>query len=129
MPEPTGQAAGGGGKNVLLYACSGAANVAEAADRACRQLSAEKCGAMFCLAAIGADIEPMAQTARDADLNVLVDGCDMDCAKKIFERVGIGNFVQIKVTDLDIQKSAGRPATDEEVAVIVKRIKEKVASK
>ena len=129
MPEPTEQATGCGGRSILLHACSGGVNVAEAADRACRQLSAEKCGTMSCLAAIGAGVEPMVQAARDADLKVLVDGYDMDCAKKIFDRVGVGNFVQIRITDLDIEKSTGRPATDEEVAVIVKRIKEETAAK
>jgi uncharacterized metal-binding protein len=39
--------------NVLLYACSGGANVAEVADRAARQLMSEGLGTMFCLAGLG----------------------------------------------------------------------------
>ncbi len=68
-------------KNVLLYACSGGANVAEVADRAAREVMFAGCGAMFCLAGLGAGIEGMVQTARDADLNVVIDGCPMDRAK------------------------------------------------
>jgi len=43
-------------KTVLIYACSGGANVAEAADLAARQLAAEGCGGRFCLAGIGAGV-------------------------------------------------------------------------
>jgi len=90
-------------KTVLLYACSGGANVAEIADRAARQATADGAGTMFCLAGIGAGIPAMVQTARDADLNVVIDGCPMDCAKKIFDKAGLANYVQIKVTDLGIE--------------------------
>ncbi|GAH74214.1 unnamed protein product, partial [marine sediment metagenome] len=53
------------GKTVLIYACSGGANVAEVADRAARELSSAGKGAMFCLAGLGADIQGMVQTAKD----------------------------------------------------------------
>jgi uncharacterized metal-binding protein len=102
-------------KMVLLYACSGGANVAEIADRAARQLTREGCGTMFCLAGLGADIAAMVQTARDADLNLLLDGCPMDCAKKTFDRHGVRNYIQIKVTDLGIEKAKGVPVKVEQV--------------
>jgi len=100
---------GGSSKNVLLYACSGGANVAEIADRAARALMTEGRGT------IGADIQGMVQTARDADLNLVIDGCPLDCAKKIFDRHGITNYVQVKVTDLDIEKQKGAAVADEQV--------------
>jgi uncharacterized metal-binding protein len=110
-------------KNVLLYACSGAANVAEVADRAARELAAEAAGAMFCLAGVAAGIQGMVQTARDADLNVLIDGCPIECARKIFERAGLPNYVQIKVTDLGIEKKKGVRATDDEVRAVKMKVK------
>lgn len=105
-------------KKVLLYACSGGANVGEISDRACRQLMADGEGTMWCLAGLGAEIGGIVQTARDADLNVVVDGCDMDCAKKIFDKLGI-EHTQVKVTDLGIEKVKGIRATDEQVATTV----------
>ena len=117
----------GEGRTVLLYACSGGANVGEVADRAARELSAAGCGTMFCLAGLGADIQPMVQTARDADLNVVIDGCPMDCAKKIFERLGLTNFVQVKVTDMGFEKVKGVRATDEQVAAMVATVKTALA--
>ena len=105
-----------GGKKVLLYACSGGANVAEVSDRAARELMFGGFGSMFCLAGLGAGIQGMIQTAKDADLNLVIDGCPMDCAKKIFDNAGITNYVQVKVTDLGIEKVKGVRATDEQVA-------------
>jgi uncharacterized metal-binding protein len=116
-----------GGKTVLLYACSGGANVAEVADRAARALVGEGCGTMFCLAGLGAGIEAMIQTARDADLNLVIDGCPTDCAKKIFDRAGLTNYVQVKVTDLGIEKKKGVRAADSEVARVVAKAKEVLA--
>jgi len=84
---------GNGGKNILLYACSGGANVAEIADRAARELMFAGEGVMFCLAGLGAGIQGMIQTARDADLNVVIDGCDMDCARKVFDNCGPTNYI------------------------------------
>jgi uncharacterized metal-binding protein len=114
-------------KNVLLYACSGGANVAEVADRAARQLMFDGCGTMFCLAGLGAGIQGMIQTAKDADLNVVLDGCPMDCAKKIFDKVGLTNYVQIKVTDLGMEKTKGVRATDSQVAKLVAEAKKALA--
>ena len=115
-------------KNVLLYACSGGANVAEISDRAARELMFAGCGTMFCLAGLGAGIQGMIQTAKDADLNVVIDGCPMDCAKKIFDNLKLTNCVQIKCTDLGMEKVKGVRATDAQVATLVAKAKEVVAA-
>ncbi len=115
---------GGEGKTFLLYACSGGSNVAEIADRAARGLAAAGCGRMFCLAGLGADIQGMIQAARDADLNLVIDGCPVECAKKIFDRHGISNYSQMKVTDLEIEKSTGTPCTQEQVDRTIAKARE-----
>ena len=117
----------GESKTVLLYACSGGANVGEIADRAARELMFDGEGTMFCLAGLGGDIQGMVQTARDADLNLVIDGCPMDCAKKTFDRHGVTNYTQIKVTDLDIEKVKGVRCTREQVDKVIARAKEDIA--
>jgi uncharacterized metal-binding protein len=107
------------GPTVLLYACSGGANVAEVSDRAARELMFAGEGTMFCLAGLGADIPSMVQTAREADLNLVIDGCPMDCAKKVFDRYALANYVQIKVTDLGIEKAKGVRCTPQEVDAVI----------
>lgn len=107
-------------KKVLLYACSGGANVAEASDMACRQLMSEGAGSMFCLAGLGAGIDTMIQQAKSADLNIVIDGCPMDCAKKIFDKLELSNVKTIRATDLGLEKKPkGTRATDEEINTIV----------
>lgn len=115
-------------KTVLLYACSGGANVAEVADRAARQLTSEGAGSMFCLAGIGAGIPDMIQKAREADVNLVIDGCPMDCGKKVFDKAGLINYVQIKVTDLGIEKVKVARATEEQVTRVVAGAKDVLAA-
>jgi uncharacterized metal-binding protein len=126
-PKQSDCCGGDAKKTVLLYACSGGANVAETADRAARELMFSGCGSMFCLAGIGAGIQGMVQTAKDADLNLVLEGCPMDCAKKILDNAGITNYVQVKVTDLGIEKTKGVRATDEQVARLVAKAREVLA--
>lgn len=102
-------------KTVFFYSCSGGANVADISDRVARALMKEGKGGMFCLAGLGADIPGMVQTARDADLNLVMDGCPVDCAKKIFERHGLKNVRHLRITDLGIEKAKGVPVTEEQV--------------
>ena len=126
--ETTSECCGGTAKkNVLLYACSGGANVAEIADRAARELMFSGCGTMFCLAGLGADIQGMIQTAKDADMNIVIDGCPMDCAKKIFDRAGVANYKQIQVTELGIEKVKGVRCTQEQIAQVIAATREAIA--
>jgi uncharacterized metal-binding protein len=114
---------------VLLYACSGGANVAEASDKACRELMSEGLGSMFCLAGLGAGIEGMIQQARDADMNIVIDGCPMDCAKKIFDKLALSNVHYVRATDLGLEKKPkGTRSTDEEVNAIVNNAKQAIAA-
>jgi len=115
-------------RTVLLYACSGGANVAEVADRAARLMMFENAGSMFCLAGIGAGIPNMVQAAKAAGLNVILDGCPMDCAKKIFDNAGLTNYVQVKVTDLGIVKVKGIRATQEQVDRLAAKAREVMAA-
>ena len=114
-------------KTVLLYACSGGANVAEVADKVCRELMFAGEGTMFCLAGIGAGIQGMVQTAKDADVNLVIDGCPMDCAKKVFDQAGIKNYKYIKVTDLGIEKVKGVRCTQEQVDKVMAKAREALA--
>jgi len=115
-------------KTVLIYACSGGANVAEIADKAARELMFAGQGTMFCLAGLGAGIQGMIQTARDSDVNLVIDGCPMDCAKKVFEKAGVTNFAAMKVTDLGIEKVKGVRCTDEQVRKVIAKAQEVLAA-
>ncbi len=76
-----------GGKTTLIWPCSGAADVAEIADRAARKLTKEDFGAMSCLAGIGAEISGFIESAKGADENITIDGCPIACARKNLEKI------------------------------------------
>ena len=82
---------------------------------------------MFCLAGLGAEVQGMVQTARDADMNIVIDGCPMDCAKKIFHKVSMTNYQQLKVTDLGIEKQKGVRCTQEQIDHVIEKAQEMIA--
>jgi len=73
----------------LIYSCSGAADVGEAADRVTRKLGKTEFGRMYCLPAIGAHLSDFVETAKAADLNITIDGCPVACARKSLEHIGV----------------------------------------
>lgn len=95
----------GGGKTVLLWPCSGGADVAEIADRSARKLSKEGFGAMSCLAGIGAGISGFIESAKGADENITIDGCPIACARKNLEKIG-SNPKSFVVTEMGFEKFA-----------------------
>lgn len=93
-----------GKKSVLLYSCSGAANTGNLADQVARKLFADGVGKMTCLAAVGAGNSGFVQSARNADLVVVIDGCPVACGKQIMDKLGI-RHVHIATTDFGVEKS------------------------
>ena len=107
----------------LIFPCSGAADVGEISDRAARALSAQGHGKMFCLAGIGGNISGMIASAKSADRVLVIDGCELDCAKKTMEERGIDGYLHFRVTDLGMEKSKS-PATQERIEAVSQKGKE-----
>ena len=116
-----------GGVN-LIFPCSGAADVGEISDRAARSLTALGRGSMFCLAGIGGNISSMIASAREADQILVIDGCELDCAKKTMKEKGIENFLHFRVTDLDMEKSKA-PATSKNIEIVTRKGEELILKK
>ena len=85
-----------------------------------RELRDNKVRKMNCLAAVGAGINPTIESFKSANL-LLLDGCPVDCGKKILEQAGIENFHYIRITDLGYIK--GQTQVTEG---IIKEVYEKV---
>lgn len=115
-------------RNVLIYACSGAANVGEISDRVARRLMREGFGGMFCLAGVGAKVPSMIGNAAKADVNLVLDGCPIDCARKIFQNAQLQNVKIIRLTDLGIAKAKGVPVTEEQVEKVYQEAVKALAS-
>jgi uncharacterized metal-binding protein len=102
------------GGPTLIFSCSGAADVGEISDRAARKLSKEGAGAMFCLAGLGGNVEPIMKKTASASKILAIDGCALDCVKLCLENTGFENFIHLRVTDLDLEKGKS-PANEENI--------------
>lgn len=110
------------GGTKLLYACSGAADLGEISDMAARRLRDEGFGSMTCLAAIGADLSGFVQSAKGADVIITIDGCQMACAQKNLERIGVSSNSYI-LTEMGLVKGK-TPVTAKIVAEVCEKIKD-----
>lgn len=117
----------GGGAPKLIFCCSGAADIGAVADRASRKLSAEKDGTLVCLALLGSGSEGLALSAKGASKVLVMDGCPLDCARKIVEEKGISGFEHLRLTDLGLKKGEC-PPTEENVERVAAEGKRRLGS-
>jgi len=110
----------------LIYACSGAADVVEIADRVVRRLRSEGFTKMTCLAGIGAELSGYVQSAKGADENITIDGCKTACAKKTLERIGVQPTSYI-LTEFGLVKGK-TPVTEKIIAEMSGKIKSTISS-
>lgn len=90
--------------NTLIFACSGGSNVGQLSNEAAKRLDQEGCGSFFCLAGIGGDIAGMIGKSKEAANTIVIDGCDIGCAKAAFDRAGLKMGKYVVITDLGIEK-------------------------
>ncbi len=110
----------------LIFSCSGAADVGEIADLSARALHKEGIGKMYCLSGIGAGLSGFIESTKAAAKVLVIDGCSVDCAKKLLEKAGFSNFEYIRVTDNGFEKGKS-PASNNAIEIITSRAKEHLA--
>jgi uncharacterized metal-binding protein len=110
----------------LIFTCSGIADVGEIADRAGRKLHKEGAGKMWCIAGIGAGLSNFVDTTKATERVLVIDGCPVDCGKKMMEKAGISNFSYIRVTDYGLEKGKS-PVTDNAIETICIKSRELLA--
>ncbi len=116
-----------GTESRLIYPCSGAADVGEIADKVARRLRADGFAKMTCLAGIGAALPKFVQMAKETDVNIAIDGCDIACAKKALENIGVVTLSYI-LTDMGLVK--GESSVKENIiAEMCEKIKSSKGSK
>jgi len=91
--------------NIMILACSGGSNVGQLSNQAAVELTQEGFGKMFCLAGIGAQLSGFVQSAKDVPDMIVLDGCDVGCAKGILEQADIPPNNYLVLTDLGIEKN------------------------
>lgn len=89
----------------MILACSGGSNVGQLSNQAAVELTQEGFGKMFCLAGIGGQLSGFVQSARDVENLLVIDGCQVGCAKAIMDNAKITMKNYIVITDLGIEKN------------------------
>jgi len=86
-----------------VVSCSGASDLRQLSDIVARKLRDNKVRKMNCLAMIAIDNQALITAFKSANV-LVVDGCPVDCAKKILEKAGITDFNHLRLTDLGYKK-------------------------
>lgn len=119
MAEQAPCSCGGGDKSRIIFPCCGQANTGQITNAAAIQLDEEGYGGYACTALLATSPE-LANRASEVDEVVAIDGCGMDCAKKIAEAAGVPVHQHLVITELGIEKVRGdRSFTSEQVEAIV----------
>lgn len=109
--------------DLLFLACAGGSNVGQISNQAAVELAKEGRGKLFCLAGIGAHLDTMIVAARERKL-VAIDGCPVQCAKKILDHASLPAALTVVVTDLGIEKSPKLEVDPADCEKVVEKIKE-----
>ena len=112
------------GENIMILACSGGSNVGQLSNQAAVELTQEGFGKIFCLAGIGGKLQGFIQSAKDVPEMVVIDGCELGCAKATLEQAGVQLKTYLVLTDLGISKNKDFNLKREEVEQVKGAIKQ-----
>lgn len=96
-----------------VFACSGASDLGEISDLLARKFKKNKVREMKCLAMVACDSKPLIENLKTANI-LIIDGCAVDCAKKIIEKAGLKVDNHVRITDYGYKKGQ-TPASEETV--------------
>jgi len=108
-----------GSEDLIVLACSGACDLGQVTDIVARKLRDKKVRKMNCLAAVGADVKPTIEAFKVSNL-LMLEGCPVDCGKKILDKAGITNYTHLRMTDLGYVKGQS-PVTDELIKAVYEK--------
>lgn len=101
--------------NVVIFACSGASNVGQITNGVALKAAREKVGQMSCLAGVGAHLSDFVSTADTCRTLVAIDGCDKQCARKVFKHQEITPALYMDLSTLGFEKKPGALAAETEI--------------
>lgn len=102
-------------QGTMILACAGGSNVGQLANRAAVELTQEGFGKLFCLAGIGAHLSRFVQAAKDIPHLVVIEGCEIGCAKGVLEQAGVPVGSYLVITGLGIGKNKEMNLQREEI--------------
>lgn len=109
----------GSSENMVL-ACSGACDLGLVTDRVARKLRDNNVRKMNCLAVVGAGIEKSIEDFKTKNI-LMLDGCTIDCGKRILDKEGFKDYNYIRITDFGYKKGE-TPVTDEVINAVYEKV-------
>ncbi|AKB67110.1 putative zinc-binding protein [Methanosarcina mazei] len=113
-----------GSANVGIFACSGASNVGQIANKIAVELTKQEVGKMMCTVGIGGRINGLLKSAEGSERLIAIDGCPLNCTKQTLELAGFTPERHIVVSELGIKKNKDLDLKDEEVKEARDKVKE-----
>ena len=102
-----------------VVSCSGASDLGQISDLVARRLRDNNVRKMNCLAMIAIDDKTLINSFQSANV-LVIDGCAVDCGRKILENAGITTFNHLRLTDLGYLKGK-TPPTEEVLTAIYEK--------
>ncbi len=96
------------GGEYLVVSCSGASDVGHLSDLIARKLRDNNQRTMKCLAKVAIDNQIQIDSLKEANI-LVIDGCPVDCGKKVMEKAGISDFHYIRLSDWGCKKGQSAP--------------------
>ena len=103
------------GGSIMILACSGGCNVGQLSNQAAIELTKEGFGKLFCLAGLGAHLSGFIKSARDIPELIVIDGCEIGCAKGVLKLAEMPLRGYLVITDLGIKKNKDLNLKREEI--------------
>lgn len=103
----------------IIFPCAGQANVGQLTNLAALQLTEEGYGSIACASLLAIGTESLIANALNADEVVILDGCPMNCAKKIAGAQGIAAGQYLVMTELGLTKGPSKNYTNDDIEKIV----------
>lgn len=108
-----------GGENKLVISCSGAADVGQISDLVARKLGKSGNRKMTCLALFAVCDKEMIDDFKSQNI-LVIDGCNVDCGKKVMIQRGIESYEHLRITDLGYTKGE-TPANEEIIGLVTEK--------
>lgn len=109
-----------GSAEYMVLACSGACDLGQITDLVARKLRDNGVRKMNCLAVVGADIEKSIDDFKTKNI-LMLDGCAIDCGKKILDKAGFNDYKYVRMTDFGYTKGQ-TPVTEDVINAVYQKV-------
>ena len=110
-----------GAVETRIFACSGGSNVGQISNSVMVEMDKKGLGNAFCLSGVGAELPKFVNDSKGAN-TIVIDGCPVGCAKKIFEKSGLTPSQYFVISNFGIEKRHAFDKLSEETCIALDSI-------